>query len=246
MNIRDRLLQPLQHPKHDKKVDQPGRARGTTPLNDPHPEMRRDTASLQAPTNKPSAEQAAKDRYAEHDLDMGEFDRLAGGADAAPPGEWRHVEVDNPDVNEKGAPTIKNDPAAVKAAKSQLSPEQRAQYDQVEKMTRQDPAAHAALEAVLVNGRLTGDPKSSDGKTPLDALAGMAQPGATHPKIDPKKLIGDTVQEIAIPDAIDQGTRGTCVATATQMKLAMDNPAEYARIAAGLAGPDGKVKLASG
>lgn len=179
MNIRDRLPFPPRKPQPEaadrQKPTAPtgplNRARGTTPLHE-GPAMARDQAAVKTSGPGRDAAQAAVKRLAKEGVDLSEFDRLAGAAETEA-GAWRRVEVDN-DVKGGGKAAVVNDPAAVKGAMAALTPEQRARYDQVARLTRQDRAAHAALEATLVSGRLTG----ADGKSALDALAGMAQPGA--------------------------------------------------------------------
>ncbi|MBM3273662.1 MAG: hypothetical protein FJZ00_00810 [Candidatus Sericytochromatia bacterium] len=53
-------------------------------------------------------------------------------------------------------------------------------------------------------------------------------------------------QTAAAPRRIDQGNYHTCAATTAQRLLAQQNPAEYARLMAGLSSKDGKVMLSNG
>ncbi|HEY9721478.1 MAG TPA: hypothetical protein V6D47_05665, partial [Oscillatoriaceae cyanobacterium] len=59
-------------------------------------------------------------------------------------------------------------------------------------------------------------------------------------------LTSDAVQEVALPEAIDQQNRSTCPTAAAEVFMAKNHPSEYARIIAGLASPEGKVQLAGG
>ena len=54
------------------------------------------------------------------------------------------------------------------------------------------------------------------------------------------------VQECATPSAVNQDTKGTCVATSIEIQLLRTNPAEYVRLVSGLASPAGEVKTAGG
>lgn len=59
-------------------------------------------------------------------------------------------------------------------------------------------------------------------------------------------LLGELIRNIVQPGRITQGLKGTCAATCIEIYVAERDPAEYARIIAGLVSPDGKVKLRNG
>ena len=81
-----------------------------------------------------------------------------------------------------------------------------------------------------------------------DVLSGLAKLADQElaPGINREDLLSDLVQELGNPASINQGNRGTCAATAVEVKLIHDNPAEYVRLVSGLASPEGKAELASG
>lgn len=131
------------------------------------------------------------------------------------------------------------------AALGKLSKEQQAQYQDIAKHTEQDPQARLALQVMLVEGKLTGGPKATGGHDLLETLHAVASKPMVKP-LDPDTVLSDLIQEVALPSAIAQGPNGTCTATSVQIKLARENPAEYARLVGGLASPEGKVTLANG
>jgi hypothetical protein len=59
-------------------------------------------------------------------------------------------------------------------------------------------------------------------------------------------LLGELIRNIANPGRITQGLKGTCAATCVEIYLAERDPAEYARLCAGLVTPEGRVKLRNG
>lgn len=135
--------------------------------------------------------------------------------------------------------------ALEKAALQELPAGARQQYEDVARRLEQDPQAGLALQILLLEGKLTHGPRAEDGDDLLTSLHELA----THPAaegIDREALVGDVVQELATPSAIAQKNRGTCTATTLQIKLALERPAEYARLVAGLASPTGEVQMANG
>jgi hypothetical protein len=60
------------------------------------------------------------------------------------------------------------------------------------------------------------------------------------------ELLAQVVLELAEPGAIAQKGMNTCAATVTQAMLAKWNPAEYARLVAGLASPAGAATMSDG
>ncbi|MDY7225086.1 hypothetical protein [Hyalangium rubrum] len=132
---------------------------------------------------------------------------------------------------------------------AKLSPEERAQYEAVKEacLAEGDPVAALSLQKLLFQGKLPGEEALVGGGTLLDQLAAAADPNTPMVEgLDRGAFLCDLVQEIATPSAINQGSVGTCAPTTLAIDLAMRNPAEYARIALGLASPEGKVELAGG
>lgn len=132
---------------------------------------------------------------------------------------------------------------------AKMSTEDRAKYESVKQtcLDKNDPVAALALQKMLFEGKLTGGEDKKGEGTALDHLAKLADPKTELAEgIDRGQLVTDLVQEMATPSSINQGPRGTCAPTTIAIQLAMDNPAEYARIAAGLASPEGTVELAGG
>jgi hypothetical protein len=80
----------------------------------------------------------------------------------------------------------------------------------------------------------------------LGHLASAAKGDKLDGRVDRNTFVTDLVQELATPSAINQGSRGTCAPTAMSINLALNHPAEYARIMGDLASPSGKVTLADG
>jgi hypothetical protein len=59
-------------------------------------------------------------------------------------------------------------------------------------------------------------------------------------------LLGEVVRNVDAPGRITQGLKGTCAATCVEIHLAERDPAEYARLCAGLVRPEGRVGMRSG
>lgn len=144
---------------------------------------------------------------------------------------------------------LKANEALEAAALKKLSPTEQKQYQAVKQrcLDANDPVAALALEKLLLDGKLPGAKDLRGEGTTLDHLAKLADEKTPLAEgIDRNQLVTDLVQELATPSSINQGERGTCAPTTIAIQLAMNDPAEYARIAAGLASPDGKVTLAGG
>lgn len=135
------------------------------------------------------------------------------------------------------------------AALGRLSPTARAQYEAVKArcLEAKDPVAALALQKLVLSGRLPGDRDLAGGDTTLGHLSALADEATPLAEgIDRGQLVTDLVQELATPSSIGQGQRGTCAPTTLAIQLALHEPAEYARIVAGLAGPSGEARLAGG
>ena len=130
-----------------------------------------------------------------------------------------------------------------------LTEEDRASYDAVKQrcLDAGDPVAALALQTMLFEGKLPGEVDRAGEGTTLDHLAALGDESTELAAgVDRDQLVCDLVQELATPSAIDQGGKGTCAPTTIAIQLALENPAEYARITAGLASPGGEVVLAGG
>lgn len=188
-------------------------------------------------------------------------DLLLGGAMERDSGRDSTVTRDAPNVNDAGDLDA-NDPrhvaaraqleanATLEAARlAKLSPEDRAKYEAVKQscLDANDPVAALALQKLLLEGKLPGAKDSQGEGTTLDHLAALSDETTPLAEgVDRAQLVTDLVQELATPSAINQGPKGTCAPTTIAVQLAMENPAEYARIVAGLASPDGEVTLKGG
>src|SRR5262249_46037686 len=93
-----------------------------------------------------------------------------------------------------------------------------------------------------------------DAPTLLDQLHRLTSSPATdarlrngaNQRVTPAQYSEDLLQELRAPDNfVDQSNRNTCTCTSISHKLAVKNPAEYARIATDLA-LTGQSKLANG
>jgi hypothetical protein len=131
------------------------------------------------------------------------------------------------------------------AALDKLSAKDRARYLSVKKTLlapgegrpQGDPVAALALQTLLLEGKASGELLTSLSKLNQQELA---------PGIDRQQLLADVVQEVAVPEAIAQRNRGTCVPTSIEIQLAQQDPAEYVRLISGLASPKGEVTTAGG
>lgn len=131
------------------------------------------------------------------------------------------------------------------AALSKLDGTQKAAHERIKTQTEKDPAARLALQVLLVEGKLTTGPAADDGKTLLQSLDRLAS-DPIHANIPRGELVCDLLQEIALPSIINQHNKATCTVTTLQILIAQENPAEFARLVAGLASPGGSAKLANG
>ena len=130
-------------------------------------------------------------------------------------------------------------------ALDRLSPEERTAYNTVRGQLAGNTTAQRALQKLLLDNRLTGEPRAHGGKTLLDQLNTMSQQPLAA-RIDRQSWLADTLVEIYKPERICQHAWNTCGATSAQILMARENPAEYARLQSGLASPEGKVKMIGG
>lgn len=128
---------------------------------------------------------------------------------------------------------------------SDLSPEQRAAYQNLASQLTDRPRARLSLQLLLLEGKLTDPPHARGGKDLLGTLDALAkQPLADG--IDRAQLLGELIQEIGVPSSIAQNNRGTCSVTSIQIFMALQQPAEYARVVSELASPVGQATLRNG
>lgn len=109
-----------------------------------------------------------------------------------------------------------------------------------------DQITHA-LESLEQLNTLTKS--GSFGQTLFDSLALVAEGALWDPfALQPgrTRLFGELVLNLAQPRRINQGLKGTCAAACIEGYMAERNPAEYARIVAGLVTRDGRATLPSG
>ncbi|RKG72830.1 hypothetical protein D7W79_27230 [Corallococcus exercitus] len=128
----------------------------------------------------------------------------------------------------------------------QLGPTERTQLAQV----FSEAPGHEGLRSVKV---LSQKPerlmdRDATGGTLLSNLARLAK-GPLHPGVGESRrgeLMRGVLQETSRAYQVNQSGFGTCTVTSMQYELVRDNPAEYARIVAGLAGPNGRVDMRGG
>jgi len=79
--------------------------------------------------------------------------------------------------------------------------------------------------------------KDSMGKSLLHNLKNMQKQEYAE-GLDGNKIFDQTLKNLANPDNIHQGRKGTCVPTTLEYKNAKEQPSEYARIVGGLTGKE--------
>jgi hypothetical protein len=125
-----------------------------------------------------------------------------------------------------------------------MTPARRQTFKSLENIVRGNPRALNALENLLTLGKLDDRALVGGGDllSHLDTLATQRLGSG----IDRAALLGQVLVELNDPLTINQQTKNTCGATVVQMELALRNPAEYARIIAGLSSSGGRATLVSG
>lgn len=126
------------------------------------------------------------------------------------------------------------------AAYSRLSEAERRDFHTVSAQVKDTPEAQDALFETLVSGTLTQSFQVGPGldgpqSTLLSEIARLGEGSENLSDADLARLTGELLVDIADPDGIMQGTNYGCAPTSVRAFLAMDNPAEYVRIAADLA-----------
>lgn len=188
---------------------------------------------------------------------------LEGPAVERPRADGSIIVKDPPYVNDPGEETDRRRLAALTqlrgnalveaVALTRLSPEEREQYRETkaallepsEDRPNGDPTAALALQLMLLEGRLPGQNAVGGDQNLLDGLHTLATQ-ELGPGVERQALLADTVQEVAVPEAIAQRGFGTCAPTAALVQLATHDPAEYVRLVSGLASPSGEVTTAGG
>ena len=145
---------------------------------------------------------------------------------------------------------IKSDPAKAEAF-SKMSPAEQRRFVGLQdgyngndqNRIKQANDTNGALGKILGEGKMGA--KDNAGNTLLDNLSVMKNQEFAR-GIDGNKAYAETVQDIANPDRIRQGARGTCTVTSVQHLNAKNHPSEYARVMRGLTSPDGNVQTRKG
>lgn len=122
-------------------------------------------------------------------------------------------------------------------------PDQKRQL--LEVMTTASPKGLTALAELSKGNRLADTDKN--GQTLLSNLSTLST--QEMPSFGPARkteVVDEVLQHAANPAAIHQSVQDTCTATTIQYELARTNPSEYARVMAGLVGPEGKATMRGG
>jgi hypothetical protein len=96
---------------------------------------------------------------------------------------------------------------------------------------------------LLKAGKLTRP--DSLGGTLLDNLHTLRTQSYPAP-LQAGEVLRETLGQLADPHQIHQGNRGTCTVTCMEFLMARQDPAEYARLIAGLTSPEGQVRMRNG
>jgi hypothetical protein len=132
-------------------------------------------------------------------------------------------------------------------ALKKLSAAEQNQYKTVRAQLNADPVAQLALQTMLLEGKLPGAKELGGDKkdTTLSNLNVLATQELA-PGIDRAQLVADVTQELAVPEGISQGYKGTCAPTTLEIQLAQNNPAEYVRLITGLSSKEGTIVTVRG
>lgn len=150
----------------------------------------------------------------------------------------------SPDELGQASSEVKTHQAAETAALAKLAPEKRRRYEAVQALTTDNALARRALQKMLLDGRLTSQALvGSD--TMLGALEHLGE-GPLAPGVDRRQVVQQVLAEAENPVRINQMGKLTCGATTATILTARKNPAEYVRLIACLASPEGKVTLKGG
>lgn len=135
----------------------------------------------------------------------------------------------------------KNEPV-VDEKLATLPPEDQQRYEEMNATLAKhgDDDGRLSMQTMLLDDKL--DTKTM---TELHRLSTSTKGDGVEPRGD-DAVFRETVRELAVPDRINQGGRGTCAATVPLIQLAREDPAEYARLVNGLSSPEGKVSTKGG
>lgn len=106
-----------------------------------------------------------------------------------------------------------------------------------------EPQINPDLITLLKSGKLTRE--DSQGRTLLQNLTGLSQQ-EMGPNLDRRTVFNELCSHLADPGRIRQNQRNTCAPTTIQHLQAMNDPAEYARIVAGVTSESGEVTMRNG
>ena len=101
-----------------------------------------------------------------------------------------------------------------------------------------------ALESLENHGML--ERSDSTGRTLVDSLIMVAEEAFWDPfALEPgrTRIFSELVLNLSEPKRINQGLKGTCAAACIESYMAEREPAEYARVIAGLVTRDGMARL---
>ena len=105
-------------------------------------------------------------------------------------------------------------------------------------------SAVAALGTLEARGMtMLADRLGGSLSTSLHLLATAPLGGKLELEPGRRRLLGELIRNLAAPGRINQGHKGTCAVACIEVFLATRQPAEYARLCAGLAVGDGVVSL---
>ncbi len=140
---------------------------------------------------------------------------------------------------------LKETEADEQEALASLEPQDRESFQAIATELASDPVARLTLRNLLLDGRLPGGKDLADGKSLLSNLSTLAkQPLADS--FNRQELLADVLAQVEDPINVAQEQQNTCGPTTGQLVLARQEPAEYVRLAAGLASPGGSVTLRNG
>lgn len=140
---------------------------------------------------------------------------------------------------------LEKNKALEQKAVAALSKADQQRYNDVQtKLT--DPTAKLAMQTMLLEGRLPGEKDLRGGRTLLQQLDELSKQKFAPELAGADQILEQTVKEVFIPAAIGQGIKNTCGAVSAGAALALASPAEYVRLIAGLASPEGTVLMANG
>ncbi|MEW6280753.1 MAG: hypothetical protein AB1758_19210 [Candidatus Eremiobacterota bacterium] len=138
---------------------------------------------------------------------------------------------------------LKQNPKAYQAYQN-LTPEQRKQVDTLgTQYGTRDGKVDPNFVKLLNTGRLTA--KDKEGHTTLDHL-NTVHTQKLAPGLDRYESFTDLTRTLADPGTTRQNNRGTCSPTTIEFLHARQQPADFARVSAGLLSEKGQVKLQNG